>query len=153
MQGNASSTQASIKRKVDLSTTSEASLIYTYEKSSFSSSSRDWIDIQVSLNGTDNWHLLRKIEGYDADSGVEMIDIPANYYGENTTIRIIESSSSNFANGEYVLFDHFTISMNYDNYIIKLQEPIPDGYELTTTTTILCSFPLVVWVRVVITLD
>lgn len=136
IQGDGLTDQKSLQRKVNLQNVTQATLIYSYEKSSFSHASNDWVDVEISLNGVDNWYQLKHISGTAAASGVEIIDIPDTYYGENSTIRIIEANHTNFSNTEYVLFDNFTIIKSYNNYIVKLKEPIPDGYLLTTSATI-----------------
>lgn len=140
IQGDGLTDQKSIQRKVNLQNVTQATLIYSYEKSSFSSGSDDWVDVEISLNGVDNWYQLKHISGTTAAAGVEIIEIPDAYYGEHSTIRIIEADHTNFSNTEYVLFDNFTIIKSYNKYIVKLKEPIPDGYLLTTSATIPVGF-------------
>ncbi len=143
VSGNGNSSQISVSRSVDLSAASSAVLSYSYGKSSFNHSSNDWVEVQVSANGTSGWQVLKRYNGTAAALGSESFDI-SSYMGANTTIRFIESNNSSFSTSEYVLFDNVQITFiptsGTKNYTVKLATALSGYNETTTPSTYNASF-------------
>ena len=129
---NATSAQSLARRTVNLLGKTKAILTYKWDKSTFSADSNEWIEVQVSTNGTTYVPLYRFI-GAASATGTHTFDISA-YISANTTIRFIESNESVVdATNKYVRFDDIEVkSFTSKSYIVKVK----DGEKPTLSRTV-----------------
>ncbi len=135
--GNSSSVQVGAQRVVDLAGIPEAVLTYNFDKTTFSSSTADWVDVQIATSPGGPWSTLVRYSGNAASTGTESFDI-SSWISGSTTIRFIESNNSTFISSELVDFDNVQIQYYLNTNFIVILEDLPESY--TPTSPILPFF-------------
>jgi large repetitive protein len=123
-------------RSANLNNAISASLSIKYTEVGLDLDVNDYVDLQVaSSSAPSSWHLLKRYTGADGNqTGTDSFDISA-YMSSVTTIRMVSSGSSGMNNADIVYFDNVSILYQIPvatNYLVRLTQPIPTGYSLTT---------------------
>ncbi|MEO6498615.1 MAG: Ig-like domain-containing protein, partial [Chitinophagaceae bacterium] len=113
-----------------------ATLKYDYVESGLDNEAGDFVQVQVSADGSTGWVTLFTHIGTDGNqSGTSAnLDISA-YMSATTTIRFISSGSTGMSTSNQVRFKNVEINYSTANpvkYIVQLGQPITTGYTLTT---------------------
>ena len=134
IQGNGATTQVGALRTADLSNVGEAELTFDYAKSAFTSSTNDWVDVQIASSASGPWVTLARYSGTAAATGSQTFSMASGFISTATTIRFIESTNAGFINTKSVDFDNIKIRYVKDKkYIVKLATPIGNDWEQTST--------------------
>jgi uncharacterized repeat protein (TIGR01451 family) len=143
IQGNGASSQLGAYRSADLTNALSANLSFNFTESGLDSSD-DWVDVQIAESPSGPWTTLVRYQGSTNTSGTASFDI-APYISASTTLRLIESTSTNMGTSDYVLFDNVQILYTTNtsvNYIVRLAEPLPAGYVQSSVPQVYAvSFP------------
>ncbi|MFN8245741.1 MAG: Ig-like domain-containing protein [Ferruginibacter sp.] len=130
--GNASNTQTGAMRSANLAGVGTAYLSFEYFKAGFDDAN-DRVDVEIASSALGPWTLVSRLDGPTNNSGTVYFQIPPSLLTATTTVRFVESSSNNMQTGDYVNFDNVQFSYYPpQRYIVRLVQPIPPGYTLTT---------------------
>ncbi|MDA3616289.1 Ig-like domain-containing protein [Polluticaenibacter yanchengensis] len=111
-------TQFGASRLVNLSGKTKALLTYNWDKSTFTNDANDWVEVQVSSNGS-GWTTLYRFTGLPAQNGSHNFDI-SNFISATTTIRFVEPNNATTGTGKYVRFDNVEVKyFETGNYIVR----------------------------------
>lgn len=113
-------TQYGASRRVDLSGKTKAVLAYDWVKSAFSNDANDWVEVQVSVNGSAPWTTLHKFTGLPALTGSHSFVIPVSLMSANTTIRFVEPNNASTGSNKNIRFDNIEVKTFISaNYIVR----------------------------------
>ncbi|MES2772770.1 MAG: Ig-like domain-containing protein [Bacteroidota bacterium] len=132
--GNATVTGAS--RVIPMLVGSTGSFQYSYVESGLDNDPGDFVQVQISVDGTTNWVTLFTHTGTDGNqNGISPVYDISAYMSTTTVIRFVSSGSTGMGADDEVRFDNVQIGYGYifpAKYIVQLGQPLAAGYTLTT---------------------
>ncbi|MCE7044534.1 Ig-like domain-containing protein [Dyadobacter sp. CY312] len=122
-----SGTQNGAYRVVNLTGKTKAVLAYDWVKSAFTNDANDWVEVQVSANGSAPWTSLHRFTGLPALTGSHSFVIPAALMSATTTIRFVEPNNTSTGTlTRNVRFDNIEVkTFIAANYIVKPASATP----------------------------
>jgi uncharacterized repeat protein (TIGR01451 family) len=124
-------------RSANLSTAVAATLTLNYQESGLDLNAGDYVDLEISQNGSAPWTLLKRYTGANGNqTGNDTFNI-FNYKSVATAIRFVTPATFGMSATNTVLFDNVQIRYEVPtaaSYIVQLAQPLPTGYALTTPT-------------------
>ncbi|NLN93066.1 MAG: DUF11 domain-containing protein, partial [Candidatus Hydrogenedens sp.] len=134
VRGTGTNAGSWVERTFDLSEAHIAELSFDWLKTTFNSSSNDWVEIMISDSPSGPFTALKHYSGTAAGGGSDSFDI-TGFKSATTTIRFNGSPHSGFSNSERVTFSNVEVRYYQEvHYLARIADPIVDDFMLTSVT-------------------